>query len=103
MGRLTTVDLLIKITCFVKKIFQYKKKLTLTSEYKEVKCTDPSPSVRIPWTEFLTRLLIVVVPVATTKIMALHDELKTLICLWHSYLLSLNIDTHGLSLLRINK
>ncbi len=49
---LSTVDIRIKITCFVnkKKIFvQYEKQLILTSQYNEVNCTDPSPSSRIPW------------------------------------------------------
>jgi hypothetical protein len=43
--------LLIK-TCFFKQRkvqFQYKKQLIRASQYKEVNCTDPSPSVRIPF------------------------------------------------------
>ncbi len=36
-GRLGTVDLLIRVECFVKKV------------NKEVSCTEPSPSVRVPW------------------------------------------------------
>jgi hypothetical protein len=46
-GRLSTVDLLIKATCFVKVLI--KKELIRTSKYKEVNCTKPSPSVRLPW------------------------------------------------------
>jgi hypothetical protein len=29
--------------------FQYEKQLISTRKFKEVKCTDPTPSVRIPW------------------------------------------------------
>ncbi len=36
-GRLGTVDLLIRVECFVKKV------------NKEVSCTEQSPSVRVPW------------------------------------------------------
>jgi hypothetical protein len=43
------VDLPIKVGCFVKKtiLCQYEKQLIRTSKYKEVDCTDPSPTVRI--------------------------------------------------------
>ncbi len=51
-GRLSTVDLLIKVACSVKKgkqYFQYKKKQILTSLDKQANCTERSPSVRVPW------------------------------------------------------
>ncbi len=51
-GRLSTVDLLIKMGCFVKKeniaLVWKAADLEETRKYKEVNCTDPSPSVRIP-------------------------------------------------------
>jgi hypothetical protein len=50
--RISTVDLLIKIGCFVKKgkiEFQFEKQLRKTSKFKEVNRTDPSPSERLPW------------------------------------------------------
>jgi len=46
----------------------------------------------------LPRLQEIVVSVATAKVMALHDKLETLTFPWHSHLLSLSIDTHGLIL-----
>jgi hypothetical protein len=48
---LCTVDLLIKVACFVKKknIVSVKNALISTSQYKEVNGTDPSSKVRIPW------------------------------------------------------
>ncbi len=50
-GRLSTVDLLIKIGCFVKNknIVSIWKQLLWTSYYKEANSIDPSPSVWIPW------------------------------------------------------
>jgi hypothetical protein len=39
-------------------------------------------------------------PVATVKVMALYDELKTLTFPWFSYLPNLDINTHCLNLLR---
>jgi hypothetical protein len=51
-GKISTLDLLIKVPCFCKngkKHFQYKKELILTNEYKEINCTEDSPSVRLPW------------------------------------------------------
>jgi hypothetical protein len=51
-GCVSTVDLRVKIVCFVKKQkkFHYKKQLICTSKYKgDANCTDSSPSVRIPW------------------------------------------------------
>jgi hypothetical protein len=49
-GWQNTVDLLIKLACTVKRkiLFLALKAADLTSWYKEVNCTDPSPSVRIP-------------------------------------------------------
>ena len=45
---LSTVDLLLKVACFVKKnIFSVLKGSDLN---KEVNCTDPYPPVRIPCT-----------------------------------------------------
>ncbi len=41
----------------------------------------------------LPRLQEIVLSVVSAKIMVLHDELKTSTFTWHSYLLSLNIDT----------
>jgi hypothetical protein len=50
-GRLNTVDLLIEMACFVKNnIFHIERSLsTYTSKCKEVNCTEPSPSVRLPF------------------------------------------------------
>ncbi len=53
-GRLSTVDLLIKLACFVKNancIFNIKGanlNYLVQGQYKEVVCTGPSPSVRLP-------------------------------------------------------
>jgi len=50
-GRVSTLDLLIKIGCFVKKRnihFQYQKQLIWTSYFKELNRAYSSPSVRIP-------------------------------------------------------
>jgi hypothetical protein len=50
--RLSTIDLLIKEACFVKQdqqYIQFKKKLF----FKEVNCTGPSLSARLPWYERL--------------------------------------------------
>jgi hypothetical protein len=44
-----SVDLHIKIACFVKMYFQYKNQLIRASWCKEVNCTYPSPLVRIIW------------------------------------------------------
>ncbi len=46
-GMLSTVDLLVKKAILCKN--EYKKKLILTSSYKEINSTEPSPSVRVPW------------------------------------------------------
>jgi hypothetical protein len=48
--RLCTVDLLIKTACFCKrvKICSILKVANWTSSYKEVNCTEPFPSGRIP-------------------------------------------------------
>jgi hypothetical protein len=44
--QLSTVDPLVNITYFLKRIFlHYKKQLIWTSWHKEFKCTDPSPLV----------------------------------------------------------
>ncbi len=69
-GRLSAVDLLIKITKVTN--FFYKKQLIKTSEYKEVNRTDPSPSVRLPWSRLPSKpdstlwewdsLLVLIVP-----------------------------------------
>jgi hypothetical protein len=51
-GRLSTVNLLKMIRCFVRKVnnkFQHKKQHIYTSNCKEVNRTEPSPSVRLPW------------------------------------------------------
>ncbi len=56
MGGLSTVDLLIKFACFVKKVnkcMHFQKELICTSWYKEVNGTDPSRLVSIPWTNIL--------------------------------------------------
>ena len=47
-GRLSTFDLLIKVACFIKRqiITSMKNELILTSWYKEVNHTEPSPSVK---------------------------------------------------------
>ncbi len=51
VGRLSALDILIKVACFVKWyiVFKYKNEINETTQYKEVKCTDPSPSLRFPW------------------------------------------------------
>jgi len=47
--QLSTVDPLVNIACFLNRIFlQYKKQLIWTSWHKEVKCTNPFPSVGFP-------------------------------------------------------
>ncbi len=51
-GRLCTVDLLIKVACFVKKYIVFAIS-NANCQYKEVNCTEPSPSVRVPWSIFL--------------------------------------------------
>ncbi len=50
-ARHSTVDLLLKVACFVKRSikFSIEKEADLNLLYKEVNGTDPSPSVRIPW------------------------------------------------------
>jgi hypothetical protein len=50
-GRLSMVDLLVKIACLVKgkKIFLHKRHLIGTNKYKEAHHTVPSPSVWLPW------------------------------------------------------
>ncbi len=50
-GRLSTNDLLIKVTCFKKSksCLNYRKQLILTSWYKEVNCTELYPSVKVSW------------------------------------------------------
>ncbi len=50
-GKLSTLDLLTKIGCLIKSKmqFQYEKLLILIIYYKEVNCSDSSPSMRIPW------------------------------------------------------
>jgi hypothetical protein len=45
MGRLCTVDLLIKKDCFVKNVLFASSKAV---HLKEVNCAEPSPSVKIP-------------------------------------------------------
>jgi hypothetical protein len=47
-GRLSTVDLLIKLGCFVKKEHKVLE-LKGADLNKEVKCTEPSTSIRLPW------------------------------------------------------
>jgi hypothetical protein len=42
----------------------------------------------------------IVTSVATAKLMSAHDKLKTLTFPWHSYVLIMKLDTHGLNLLR---
>jgi hypothetical protein len=57
-GRLSTVDFLIKVGCFVKKdFFQLEKQLIWNSKCKGAQCTEPSPSVRIPWRDELSWLV----------------------------------------------
>jgi hypothetical protein len=53
-GRVSTVDLRIKVACSVKRkeYFQYKNEQMWTSEYKGANCTAPSPSVSIPWFKY---------------------------------------------------
>ncbi len=64
--RLSTIELLIKAACFVKsKIF---KQLIKTSEYMEVNCTDPSPSVSIPWLKFVHGHMTNFLPLVTNVI-----------------------------------
>jgi hypothetical protein len=48
-GKLSTADLLIKVACFQAKCkwyFHLKRQLIWTSWYKEVNCTQPSPTTR---------------------------------------------------------
>jgi hypothetical protein len=47
-GRLSTVDLRIKIVCFEKKKYIFKSCWSELVNTNQVNCTDPSPSVRIP-------------------------------------------------------
>jgi hypothetical protein len=47
MGRLSTVGLLFKVACFLNKVNNISNEKV--SKYKEVKCTEPSPSFRLPW------------------------------------------------------
>ncbi len=57
-GRSSTVDLLIKIGCLVKKrktLFLDEKQLIWTSYFKEFNRTYSSPFVRIPWLNPLWR------------------------------------------------
>ncbi len=49
-GWFSTIEIIIKVAYWYKRDkwnFQYKKKLTQTIWYKEVNCTEPSPSVRL--------------------------------------------------------
>jgi hypothetical protein len=48
-GMATTINLLVKIPFVKLKKNQYKKQLIWTGKYKEIRCTDTFPSVRIPW------------------------------------------------------
>jgi hypothetical protein len=50
-GRLSTIDLLIRVACFARKeiMFSISKQLFQTSQYNELNCTEPSPSVSVPW------------------------------------------------------
>ncbi len=67
--KLSTIDLLIKMGCFVtkKKKVNYEKQLISTSFYKEANRTDPSPQWEFPavtcFSEFLLGDSILIAPV----------------------------------------
>jgi hypothetical protein len=52
-GRLGMTGLPIKLACFVKskQSLPYQKQVIKTSLYKEVNGTEPSTSLRVPWTD----------------------------------------------------
>jgi hypothetical protein len=52
-GRLGKADLLVNITCMIKNNIYF----IIKSNWfvKEVNCTDPSPSVRIPWLHYMEK------------------------------------------------
>ncbi len=53
-GRLSTVDLLIEVTCFVKWYikFSVEKAATINWLVEEVNGTEPSPSLSFPWVHY---------------------------------------------------
>jgi len=59
-----TVDLLIKIACFVTKVNSvFNIKMS-----KNVNRTEPSPSVRVPWTS-INNLMVLLIPVISWRVL----------------------------------
>ncbi len=48
-GRLSTVDLLIRVPCLLKIMCLRSKSYDHLNHMKEVNCTEPSPSISVPW------------------------------------------------------
>ncbi len=76
-GRLISDDLLVKMACFVKKKEKRSlKQLIWTSKCKGVNHTDPSPSVRIPWS-LAKSLAIVTMTLLSCVLLASQHKWKT--------------------------